>query len=140
MAIDNRPAYHVYVRPVFGTEQADLVAKYLGISGEIAPRSVGDESTIGYMTGRYIIYMGNDIPGDQRSKNILAEVIDTIIGACNSISVEMGSITVPMIRLTQLPINKSQYNLKDDNSEEEDDPFKEDDMVEQLSDYLEGNF
>ena len=37
MAIDDRLAYHVYVRPVHGTEQADLVAKYVGISGKIAP-------------------------------------------------------------------------------------------------------
>ena len=139
MAIDNRPVYHVYVRPVFGTEQADLVAKYLGISGKIAPRSVGDESTIGYMTGRYIIYMGNDIPGDQRSKYILAELIDSVISLYHSVSFGTSGFIVPMIRLTQSLIHKSYYNLKEDNSEKED-PFKEDDAIEQLSDYLEGNF
>ena len=138
MAIDNRLAYHVYVRPVPGTEQADLVAKYVGISGKIAPRSVGDESTIGYMTGRYIIYMGDEIPGDQKSKYVLAEVIDSVIGACNNISLETNNFIVPMIRLTQSPIHKNYYNLDTDTPEE--DPFKEDDAIEQLSDYLEGNF
>ena len=138
MAIDDRLAYHVYARPVPGTEQADLVAKYIGISGKIAPRSVGDESTIGYMTGRYIIYMGDEIPGDQKSKYILAEVIDTVIGACNNISLETNNFIVPMIRLTQSPIHKNYYNLDTDTPEE--DPFKEDDAIEQLSDYLEGNF
>lgn len=139
MAIDNRLAYHVYVRPVPGTEQADLVAKYVGISGKIVPRSIGDESTIGYMTSKYIIYMGNDIPGDQKSKYVLAEVIDTVIGACNNISLETNNFIVPMIRLTQSPIHKTYYNLDTDDPKK-DDPFKEDDMVEQISDYLEGNF
>ena len=139
MAIDNRLVYHVYVRPVPGTEQADLVAKYIGISGKITPRSVGDESTIGYMTSRYIIYMGNDIPGDQKSKYVLAEVIESLIAACNTISLGTNSFIVPMIRLTQLPIHKTYYNLDTDDPKK-DDPFKEDDMIEQLSDYLEGNF
>ena len=138
MAIDDRLAYHVYVRPVPGTERVDLIAKYLGISGNIAPRSVGDKSTIGYMTGRYIIYMGDEIPGDQKSKYILAEVIDTVIGACNNISLETNNFIVPMIRLTQSLIHKNYYNLDTDTPEE--DPFKEDDAIEQLSDYLEGNF
>ena len=138
MAIDDRLAYHVYARPVPGTELADLVAKYIGISGKIAPRSVGDESTIGYMTGRYIIYMGDEIPGDQKSKYVLAEVIDSVIGACNNISLETNNFIVPMIRLTQSPIHKNYYNLDTDIPEE--DPFKEDDTIEQLSDYLEGNF
>ena len=139
MAIDDRLAYHVYVRPVLGTEQADLVAKYVGISGKIAPRSVGDESTIGYMTSKYIIYMGNDIPGDQKSKYVLAEVIESFIIAYNNVSLGTNSFIVPMIRLTQLPIHKTYYNLDTDDPKK-DDPFKEDDMVEQLSDYLEGNF
>lgn len=139
MAIDDRLAYHVYVRPVPGTEQADLVAKYVGISGKIAPRSVGDESTIGYMTSKYIIYMGNDIPGDQKSKYVLAEVIESLIVAYNNVSLGANSFIVPMIQLTQLPIHKTYYNLETDDPKK-DDPFKEDDMVEQLSDYLEGNF
>ena len=139
MAIDDRLVYHVYVRPIPGTEQADLVAKYVGISDKIAPRSVGDESTIGYMTSKYIIYMGNDIPGDQKSKYVLAEVIESLIAACNTISLGTNSFIVPMIRLTQLPIHKTYYNLDTDDPKK-DDPFKEDDMVEQLSDYLEGNF
>ena len=139
MAIDDKLAYHVYVRPVPGTEQADLVAKYVEISGKIAPRSVGDESTIGYMTSKYIIYMGNDIPGDQKSKYVLAEVIESLIVAYNNFSLGTNSFIVPMIQLAQLPIHKTYYNLDTDNSKK-DDPFKEDDMVEQLSDYLEGNF
>ena len=139
MAIDDKLVYHVYVRPVPGTEQADLVAKYVGISSKIAPRSVGDESTIGYMTSRYIIYMGNDIPGDQKSKYVLAKVIESLIVACNTVSLGTNSFIVPMIQLTQLPIHKTYYNLDTDDPKK-DDPFKEDDMVEQLSDYLEGNF
>lgn len=139
MVIDNKLAYHVYVRPVPGTEQADLVAKYVGNSGNIVPRSIGDESTIGYMTSKCIIYMGNDIPGDQKSKYVLAEVIESLIIAHNNVSFGTSSFIVPMIRLTQLPIHKTYYNLDTDDPKK-DDPFKEDDMVEQLSDYLEGNF
>ena len=82
--------------------------------------------------------MGNDIPGDQNSKYIMVNLIDSIIGACNTISYGTDNSISTLIRLTQSPIHKTYYNLNEDS--EKDDPFKEDDAIEQLSDYLEGNF
>ena len=105
MSLENRPKYQVFFKPVLGTEHVNLYAKYLG-TDDISVKSV-DPTALGYVTASYIIIMGNDVPGDPRSKGILAQVIDSLIDTINM----NHPYPLPMIRLINESIHRSFCDL-----------------------------